>query len=94
MILKKMANENVIRLPKFNGIRSEWPEFKRICQETSNKYQLTPLQSFMILDEALDGEAAKCVAGIMLGASYLPKIMERLEVHFGTAENMTMTLDI
>lgn len=78
----------LICLPKFYGAEDEWPEFKRIFEETTIQYNISPIHNILRLDEALQGKAAQCVSRLMLGASSLPKVMERLEMCFGTTEDI------
>lgn len=78
-----MTRQALIKLPKFNGSAREWPKFKSIFDDTTAEGKFTNLENLSRLEEALEGQAARSVSGLMVAAANVPRIMQRLEEIFG-----------
>lgn len=82
------AHKKLIPLPKFCGEVDKWPQFIAQFERTTARENYSTEDNVTRLEQALDGDAKKLVAALLIHHVNVPKIFDRLRSRFGMPEQL------
>ncbi|XP_062537709.1 uncharacterized protein LOC134206043 [Armigeres subalbatus] len=80
------------KLPKFSGKPAQWPLFYAAYNASNDACGYMNHENLMGLQEALEGDALELVSGQLLLPASIPRVIEKLQRHYGSPEQLLQSL--
>ncbi|XP_062538908.1 uncharacterized protein LOC134207201 [Armigeres subalbatus] len=80
------------KLPKFSGKPAQWPLFYAAYNASNDACGYMNHENLMRLQEALEGDALELVSGQLLLPASIPRVIEKLQRHYGRPEQLLQSL--
>ncbi|XP_062538860.1 uncharacterized protein LOC134207155 [Armigeres subalbatus] len=84
--------ELTYKLPKFSGKPAQWPLFYAAYNASNDACGYMNHENLMRLQEALEGDALELVSGQLLLPASIPRVIEKLQRHYGRPEQLLQSL--
>lgn len=78
-----LKGNTLMELPYFDGNHKEWPKFRAIYRETTERAGFTDLENLNRLQKHLKGNALRTVNALMHDSNNVEAIVDRLEKRYG-----------